>query len=400
MNTQLSVTQELLCDFCANALFDKEIIPPEKINVEDILNEAKYQTVFPIVCCALNKTDNKQFFDAVAKNTRINHNHIEIANLLSENGIEYVFIKGVASADYYKEPLMRTMGDVDVLIHPADIERVNELLGSIGYTAKDDISKTEKHIGFVQNSGGFKSVCEVHFKVNGIPDSLADAFNKYFDSIFESAKEIGVSNGKCLVPSTFHHGIILLLHTASHLTKEGVGLRHLCDWAVFVNGFSNDKFVNVFEKPLKELGLLRFAQLLTLCCERFLKTDPKDWAGRPNEQLLTQMLADIMNGGNFGFKDKDRYGQIKYINNRKNQSVSSKGAFLQLISSIDAKAKNECELVKKYKWLLPVGWVTVIFNYFVLVVLRKRKMDSVKTLKSANERKNIYDEFKLFEREE
>ena len=52
----------------------------------------------------------------VAKNVQVNYNHIEIANLLSENNIKYVFIKGVASASYYKESTLRMMGDVDVLL--------------------------------------------------------------------------------------------------------------------------------------------------------------------------------------------------------------------------------------------------------------------------------------------
>ena len=218
--------------------------------------------------------------------------------------------------------------------------------------------------------------------------------------ILDTTKEIAVSNGKCLIPSDFHHGIILLLHTADHLTHEGVGLRHLCDWAVFVNRFSNEEFVNLFEIPLKKLGLWRFAQLLTLCCERYLGIDKKQWVGEAEESLIGDIIADIMNGGNFGFKDKDRYGQIKYISDREAHKVSDKGAFSQLLSSINAKAKTEYKFAENRKLLLPIAWASVIFNYLFLVITHKRKLDNLNTINSAKYRQSLYNEFKLFEKSE
>ena len=74
-------------------------------------------------------------------------------------------------------------------------------------------------------------------------------------------------------------------------------------------------------------------------------------------------IADIMNGGNFGFKDKDRYGQIKYISDRETHKLSDKGSFSQLLSSINAKAKTEYRFAKNCKLLLPIAWALVIFNY-------------------------------------
>ncbi len=404
MNSQLTNGQKLLCDFCANALFGEKICPPDNFDVDAVLKEAKYQTVFPLVLTAFKNNSVKSevsetvILNYITKNVRVSYNHIEIAKLLSQNGVDYVFIKGVASAFYYKQSELRTMGDVDLLIKPCDVQKVNDLLLSIGYATNDDIFEFDKHIGYYRNIKGNKSLCEVHFKINGIPDSLDDIFGGYLSDIFKTAKQISVSNGDCLVPDEFHHGIILLLHTAIHLTSEGIGLRHLCDWAVFVNGFSNDEFEKAFKIPLKEMGLWRFAQLLTLCCQKHLRTDIKEWAGSAEDVLLDDILADIMNGGNFGLKDTDRYGQIKYISNRETHTVNRKGAFSQALSSINAKAKNEYGFVKKCKILLPIGWVAVLSDYLILVLTKKRKLDNINTINSAKHRQSIYKEFKLFEK--
>lgn len=401
MKNNLTESQNILCDLCGNVLFDRDNNIPENFDLSGLFTEAKHQTVLPIAYMGLqNKKFEKEFYNSVARNLQVGYNHTEIAGLLSKNNIKYVFIKGVASASYYKEPTLRTMGDVDVLINRCDTEKVHTLLQTLGYTTNEDIFKENGHIGYKRGNKGAVSVCEVHFTLNGIPNSMSSIFEKHLENILDNTKEISVSNGKCRVPSDFHHGIVLLLHTAGHLTSEGVGLRHLCDWAVFVNRFSNDEFINLFEIPLKEMGLWRFAQLLTLCCERYLGIDKKQWAGEAEEGLTGDIIADIMNGGNFGLKDKDRYGQIKYISDRESHKVSDKGAFSQLLSSINAKAKTEYKFSKNCKLLLPIAWVLVIFKYLFLVLTRKRRLDNLNTINSAKYRQSLYSEFKLFEKSE
>ncbi len=405
MENKLSESQSTLCDLCGNALFEKKIFLSDNINVTDILSEAKKQTVFPIAVLGLknqsiyNEFLNKSFLNSVVNNIRISCNHIQIANILAENGIDYVFIKGVASAAYYNEPDIRTMGDVDLLIKRSDAQTVNDLMQKLGYTTNDNIFKEHGHIGYKRNQGGTVSVCEVHLNIIGIPSLLSNTFEGYLSTIFKNSKEIEITGKTCFVPNDFHHGIILLLHTATHLTSEGIGLRHLCDWAVFANHFTNAEFVNMFETPLREMGLWRFAQLLTLCSIKYLHIENKEWAGTAEEDLLNDIIFDIISGGNFGFKDGDRYRQIKYISNRESHKVSKKNAFSQLLSNINTKAKKEYNFVKNNKLLLPLGWIAVLYDYFLLVLMRKRRLDNINTINGAKQRQNIYKEFKLFDKE-
>ena len=57
------------------------------------------------------------------------------------------------------------------------------------------------------------------------------------------------------VPSDLHHGLILLLHNASHMTAGGIGLRHLCDWAVYMERMTDDFVENELAPCLKACGL-------------------------------------------------------------------------------------------------------------------------------------------------
>ena len=391
--------QKLLLDLCAKSLFCKEVTIPDGFDCNELVEESKRQTVFPVAYSFVkDKCDDahgKTFSQIIAKNIRVEFAHNEVHRILSDNSIPYVILKGVASASYYKEPMLRMMGDVDVLVRPDDIAKADKLLNSIGFATTDDIDGDDMHIGYKRKDG---ISCELHRRINGVPNNDAsNTINKYTADIFAKTQEFKTSNGSCLVPSNFHHGIILLLHTASHLTSEGVGLRHLCDWAVFVNSFSNDEFVSLFEQPLKEMGLWRFAQLLTLCCVSHLGCDPKEWAGQDDNNLIDSIVFDILNGGNFGTKDTDRYNQIKYISDRKEGITAKKNPILQLCASINEKTKKEFTFVNKSKLFLPIGWIFTVCKYFYLVVVGKRKIDTISTINGAKQRKEIYNEFKLFE---
>ncbi len=393
--------QKLLLDLCASSMFDKKITVPDELDRKELIEESKRQTVFPITYSLIkDKCDavyGKTFSQIIAKNIRVEYAHNEVHRIFSENNIPYVILKGVASASYYKEPMLRMMGDVDVLVAPENIDKADKLLKSIGFVTTDDIDGDDMHIGYKRKDG---ISCELHRYVNGIPqNNVGEKVQKYLDDIFENTTELITSNGSCMVPYVFHHGLILLLHTASHLTSEGVGLRHLCDWAVFINSFSNDEFINTFEKPLKEIGLWRFAQLLTLCCIKYLGCDTKVWAGQATDELLDEIIADILNGGNFGMKDTDRYNQIKYISDRKSGEKAKKSPIAQLFSSINEKTKKEFKFANKSKLLLPIGWVCTVSKYFYMVIMGKRRLDSVTTITGAKQRKEIYSQFKLFEKD-
>ena len=407
INHKLNNNQKLLLDLVADAYFDKTAVLPQDLDVDALITLAKSQTVFPALYLTLKKNSmsdpvmDKRFVGQVAQNTILEGAHIEIGDLLQKNGIAYVVIKGVASAAYYKDPIIRTMGDVDILVAEQDVVQSDALLRSIGYVTSDDITVPKKHFAYTRTIGKRGPRCELHRGIEGIlPEKKRATLEEHLGNILTEVQTVKTECGECFVPSDFHHGLILLLHTAQHLTNEGVGLRHLCDWAVFVDRFSNDAFLEMFEVPLKESGLWRFAQLLTLCCIRYLGCAPKVWAGTADDALLESMVCDIMTGGNFGYNDKDRYRQIKYITDREKDAVSEKSPLLQGFGSINAKTKQENRFFREHPVFLPIGWLVTVCKYLWLVLTGKRRTDTLKTVKAAQERKNIYNEFALFKTDE
>ena len=399
MNCEINNNQKLLMDLCAKALFDKQCVIPNEIDVNNLLDEAKRQTVLPHVFPLIkDRCGNKAdllFNKIIAKNIRVEFGHNEVHNALSNAGIPYTVIKGVASASFYKEPMLRMMGDIDILVSPENIKATNDVLTSIGFTTDDELT-SDSHIAYERRDG---IICELHHSINGIPrNDVGSKINNYFIDIINNSIEYKMSNGVCIIPCKFHHGLILLIHTAKHLTSDGVGLRHLCDWAVFVNSFSDDEFVSLFKEKLENIGLWRFARLLTLCCVKYLGCNAKAWAGELDDDIIDLIASDILNGGNFGHKDPNRSSQIKYLSDRKSGLKAKKSPIIQLLSSINQKSKSEFKFADKFVILLPIAWVFTICKYFYNVIIGKKRLDGIGTIRGAKHRKEIYEQFKLYEK--
>ncbi|MBQ6381817.1 MAG: nucleotidyltransferase family protein [Clostridia bacterium] len=388
---ELSATQTELLELLSKALFQKEV----NISCSDwkaLYREANVHKAFPLVFSVskahvadevLLQKAEKLARRSLATTVSLNYAHAELHRLLQKEKIPYVTFKGLASSLYYPQPELRVAGDVDVYVHPADFARCESVLQQAGFEC---VENEGRHAGY--QKGGV--LLELHRRIGDVPrDAIGQKIaQQVMDDLIETAEIIDIGQGKVQIPDTFHHGMILLLHTIAHMTKEGIGLRHLCDWAVFESSLTNEAFCALFEEPLKACGLWRFAQQLSLCAHRYLGAPEKAWQGGAEDNFLEKMMCDIMASGNFGKKDSDRKGQIKYIADRGEGTVKNTSALQQARKTLAKKAASE----QKSK-------AGVIADYVKNVLAGKRQLDTKKTVETAAERKALYSEFHLFEAE-
>lgn len=368
----------------------------------EVLKEANQQAVLTLM-----KVERETFPDfylshaqTLVNNVRIDYEHAEAHRLMMKAGVPYVILKGSASAAYYPEPLFRTMGDVDILIARSDLRKVDAILCENGFHPTEN-NEHPCHLAYHRKTYGALSTWEVHWKANGVPNGKVGAkIEEYMADIIVNAEHRQVSEGEYMVPTAFHHGLVMLLHVASHLTNLGIGLRHLCDWAVFVAKFSDEEFCEMFEDKLKEVGLWRFAQLLTQLSVKYLHCPAKEWCGAGDDDYLEMMMVDIMNGGNFGVKDSNRLNQLKLMPNARNGKMEDRSLLGQLILTMNDRARRDMPIAAKVPLLLPIGWLYVGGRHLVRIKQKRRPTIDVKDMiAGAAERKEIYKEFRLFEAE-
>jgi hypothetical protein len=234
----------------------------------------------------------------------------------------------------------------------------------------------------------------MHWQLAGIPQGeMGDAVKDILGDIIETGQMVEA----CLVPDDFHHGLVLLVHTALHLTNTGIGLRHLCDWAVFVNRV--DDFEMVFKEKLQRCGLWRFAQLLTQLSVKYLHLLGQSWAmENVDDTLLEAMMGDIFDAGNFGDKDEERINQAKLITDMGTGQIDGKSMGQKFVSMMNEKARTSMPICGEYKALLPIGWFYTGGRHLVRIAQGSRPKIHLNTMvEGAAKRRDIYKQFHLYE---
>lgn len=395
--------QKTLLLILQKALFGHETDFPADTDWEKVFEEARLQSVallayentdHSLLPQDVNKRWQQYAMNLLAHNIRINHDHGQVHQWMSSHGIPYVILKGSASARWYPVPIQRTLGDVDFLVPAGQIEEAGAVLKQQGLS--DWQKEHEAHIVYNGNDMDL----ELHFRVPGIPyGQTGELCEQYLQDIFAEAVEYDCGGETMIIPSSFHHGLILLLHTCHHLTGEGIGLRHLCDWAVFVSAVDEREFVSLFEEKLKVVGLWHFACVLTQLSVRYLGAPAVSWCGEENEELTSGLMEDILAGGNFGRKERQRREQTIFISSRGKNGVGKTGMVKQFVLSVNERIRLKWPFTGRNIFFLLIGWIMYTVRYAFLLVTGKRKM-AADLISNSARRRDLYSQLRVYEPEQ
>lgn len=393
--------EQVLLDLLAKSLFDVDkTFSKEDVNWRVVWYESYVQAVSLTAFSKITEEDcdvdslvyiRKQLKNSLRDVIHIYKEHIRLHNIMSEAGIPYVILKGAASAAYYPDPLLRSMGDVDFLVDSSYVDRACEVLEAKGF--RKNAKEHEKHIVYCDDKGHY----ELHITPAGVPKGgSGEEIKKLLKGIIADSEEYETEFGTIRVPSKFHHGLVILLHTYCHLTGEGIGLRQLCDWATFVSSFSDEAFCELFEEKLKSVGLWKFAQILTQVSVACFGCERRSWTGEENTELVDGIIEDIFKNGNLGQKKATGMQESLFIAG----DGTKKSVIKHFISSVNEIVYFYWQFTRKFKIFLPIGWLFFGGRYILRSLVGKRPKISIKKLKAeTTTRTNIYEELKLFVKE-
>lgn len=375
-----------------------EKISLDNVNLPALLKEASAQAVSMIVCDALSEDGadsaelKSHLIRRFAGNAKVGYAQSELVRLMEDNGFAYVILKGESAAAYYPKPELRSLGDVDFLIDPNERERVERMLLGAGY--EKSLDGHICHVVFRKPD----AYLEMHFEVAGLPNGkpgekirafLRNAVRNY------TVKDIG--DGKFRAPEGKYHAMILLLHMQHHFLGEGIGLRHLCDWAYFIHYTREMDFWAELIPLLREIGLLRFAAAMTKVCVKYLGVKSPEFGETIEDGLCERIMEDIFEGGNFGKKDGTRAESFILVSNR-GKTGGEHGKLYYLFYALNAHVKEHFYRFRKVYILYPVFYVCVGVKYLYRVATGRRT-PLHKLTSSANKRKELFESLRVFERE-
>ena len=377
----------------------------EKLNWETLDTMAKQQGVISLAYDGavalkvalpeqIRQTWNRRTMAGVVRNERLMAAQDEVLGWLDAAGIPAAILKGSSVARHYPQPELRVLGDVDILVPRAQVEQVQQILQRNGYRMHE--SDHDFHIGFDRNG----AYVEIHYDVTTLPECKGgNAVQKETAHFLDRTDRGQVHTHTFPVLAQHHQALMLLLHMVRHMTEGGIGLRQLCDWAMYLANADAEHFTRNTVPVLERCGLLRYAQIATGTCVHYLGLPKKcaPWCENVDKFQTRAFLEDIFSCGNMGAADAVKLGRTLARENTPEKKRSYLGTVLANLTRI---ANYRFPITRTQKWLLPIFWVYLPLRYWVRSLLGLRQKQSViKVAQDAKEKQEFFNMLELFETE-
>lgn len=259
---------------------------------------------------------------------------------MKEIGIRAVVLKGCAARELYPVPEWRTMGDIDALIAPEDMEKARELFIAEGYEVKGSIKRElvcekEKNIEWE-----IKCSLEAEFK---------DSYPKW-DKRYYGEAEPWKHGQYAPTPTLLLQHIIV--HTAKNLLHIGAGVRNLCDIALCVKKLPDIDY-GLIRKTCAEEDCIKIYNTLMSCVRYWFGVDVSAAGAEIVSDSSVEAVTDYMLSETIYGK---RNGDNRLMNwtLRDDDEISPwRKIFFPSVKLM----KMPYPYLKKYPFLLPAAWV-------------------------------------------
>lgn len=237
------------------------------------------------------------------QNMNVNGVAAKLYSKFREDGLRCCILKGQGNAVMYPNPYSRTPGNIGVWVN-ASREDITEY-------AKNHF-KQEDDIRFHHLETTMDGVpVELHFYPGIMNNPI---YNARLQKWFKRNADLQCSNvvsqpdgiGEIAIPTTAFNVIYQLTHLYHHFFDEGIGMRQIIDYYYVAN---NDELLvirDTLQKELKHLGLWKFARAVMYVQHEVLGLLEEKMIAPMDEKRGKMLLAEILNGGNFGQYD-ERY---------------------------------------------------------------------------------------------
>lgn len=310
----MTIVQEQLLSLLRAALWEKKPDASDFKNVswKDIIHLADIETVRGLLLDGISLLPRELMPDedtvmdlAGRQNKIIQHNQVhretivQIDKALKANGITAVFMKGQITALRYPHTLHRQPGDIDFVVGKKDFQKTLDTLDNIG---KVDRKLIHEHHGMAWVNG---VTIEPHYKVHNYQRPSTDkAMQEMFSEVFpDKLIKADIDGYKVnAFPPTFE-SVFLISHIVNHVYEEGLGLRQVIDYAMFLNKCADRIDWLQHDEYLYRMRMQRAFRIFACICVEYLglylpsQVEPFSYQER---QWAKRMIEDIMTVGNFG----------------------------------------------------------------------------------------------------
>lgn len=340
------MTQEskLLIDALRRAVAGKEDPFSLQVDWDKFVALAQMHSLLPLVYDGLSRNHSdwaqvpqnvqdvlqKAFFSAIYQDAQMEHLQGQLQNALTDAGVLHIFLKGTVLKHDYPVPALRTMGDMDILVHTKDYPSIDKVALDLG---GQYISGDGNHHAY-----RFPSNLLVEFHPNLVH------YDKPVGTQINPGWQYARQEAKSCAMELTEEGFYLntLCHLTSHFVGCGIGVRFVLD--VWVNrNLRKQPMDRIFvETELERFGLLEFA--------RNIENLAESWFGKGTMTPVLEEIGEyILTSGSFGNLQQNILNTMSFAGGRN-------GALLKKVFYSRAEMEGRFTWCKGKPILLPVAW--------------------------------------------
>lgn len=316
----MTQSQNFLLTLVRMALWGKfEDLPEHKPDWEQVIALAEKQTLLGLVVDAVPMlpehlqpdTQSKMKLHVAAmkiirSHSLLNRKVAELKTRMDKCSVHTVLFKGQGVAQNYPNPLSRQCGDIDMYVGEKNFDSVLHILKP---DSKENASKYRNVKHFNCEEDGVD--IEIHRIAEIIPGFKRNSlFQRWTINHLEGADvpKVEIGGEMINVPPHQFNALYIMNHAWHHFMAGGIGLRQLCDWAMFLHKYHAEINPKVLKADLKNFGLTRAWQILAGVAVKYLGLPASEcplFSGEYGSKAES-LLSVIWSEGNFGHHSEYR----------------------------------------------------------------------------------------------
>lgn len=270
-------------------LTGKPLILSEPVPWDGVLELAKAHSLAAMVGYVLQNSSEvppdvaaslrRGFHAGIFMDAQLTHLREQLSQRLSSLGIDHAFLRGICLRDAYPVPALRSMGDIDVLVHMADYEALHEVMTSMGAALSE---QDDNH-----RSYSFPTGATVEFHPNLLRHtSLGSAINPGWQFVRPGSHVLDPEGDY----------LNLVCHLAHHFCEGGTGVRSVMDvWVARQRPHQPDRAK--ISAALEACGLLAFVENIEALADA--------WFGAGEMTPVLEALGQyILTSGVYGTRER------------------------------------------------------------------------------------------------
>ena len=226
----------------------------------------------------------------------------DFAQLMHEQGLHTLVLKGVAASGYYPNPWHREFGDLDCYLYKDTTE------GIMWDGCYEEGNSIAEQAGYAVDRGHYK---HSHINYEGLEVenhqfSLAikdgkdtKALERMLRGLVEQSGGVPIGDSKMWCPPADFNALFLTAHAMSHFLYESIKVRHVMDWAFFLQKEQEHVDWPRFWQWCDRMHYTRFVNCLNYICTHRLGLKIHAFEVREDDttrQLAARVLQDILEG--------------------------------------------------------------------------------------------------------